>query len=155
MTNVNNLVWDYINNKIEVQKMLLEGLINSSALARKIAKEHNLKQNMDAIISAIRRYDCKVEKRKYVKFHDLLKKAKISTKTKLASLLIKRNDQTEAKVASIYSKIVLKRESTLRIFEVTNYIKIIIDDDFFENIKKLFSETEIEKIDFRSFYLQT
>jgi hypothetical protein len=148
MTNINKLTWDYIENSIEIKKTLLSGLINISALARQIAKENHLEKNIDAIISAIRRYEGKAEvKKRYTKLYELLKKAKISTKTKLASILVKRNDETEKKVGSIYSKINLRRESTIRIFEVTNYIKIIMDEEFFDEIKKIFIAKEIEAVE--------
>ncbi len=145
MTNINKVTWEYIDNRTEIKKTLLSGLINISALARQIAKEKNLLSNIDAIISAIRRYESKIDKKEYyTKLYSLLKKAKISTKTKLASILIKRNDQTGKKASTIYSKVAMHRDSTLRIFEVTNYIKIIMDDQYFKEIKSFFSANEIE-----------
>jgi hypothetical protein len=147
MTNINKLVWNYIDNRIELKKTLLEGLLNISALARVIAKEEKLDKNIDAIISAIRRYQGKIEKKKEnLQFYSLLKKAKISTKTKLVSLLIKRNDHTESKISTIYNQINLERDSTLRIFEVTKYIKIIIDQELLKEIKAIFSSNDIENI---------
>ena len=107
MTNINKQVWDYIDNRIEIKKTLLNGLINTSALARKIAKEKKLEQNIDAIISAIRRYETQPEKREqYINFYKVLKRAKISSKTKLSSILIRRNDSSENKLASIFLVIV-------------------------------------------------
>lgn len=145
MTNISKLVWDYIDQRIEIQKTLLEGLINTSSLARKIARELYLEQNLDGIISAIRRYEAQQEKQEqYTQLSLLLRKAKITTKTKLASILVRRNDTTEKKVGSLYATIPLQRESTLRIFEVTNHIKIILDDELFTDVHELFSSEEIE-----------
>ncbi len=141
MTNINKQVWDYIDRRGEVKKLFLEGLLNISALARKIAEENNLENNVDAVISAIRRYEVKKEKKdNHEKVYDLLKKAKISTKTKLASLLVRRTDETERKVSLIYSKISFNRESTLRIFEISNYIKIITDQEFLKEIMAIFDK---------------
>ena len=53
MTNINQKVWRIIDIDSAIKKNLLEGLINTSALARKIAKEHDLVDNVDAVISAI------------------------------------------------------------------------------------------------------
>lgn len=148
MTNIQRLVWDYIDNRIEIQKTLLANLLNISSLARTIAKEYQLQDNIDAIISAIRRYEAKETKKEYYsKLNKLLKKAKILTKTKLASLLIKRNDNTELKISDIYKKVELNRDSTLRIFEVTNYIKIIIDDEKLTDVKRIFNKTDIHKVE--------
>ncbi len=147
MTNINKVVWDYIDRRGEVKKLFLEGLLNISALARKIATENNLENNVDAVISAIRRYEIKKEKKeKHEKVYDLLKKAKISTKTKLASILVRRTDESERKVSLIYSKISFKRESTLRLFEISNYIKIIADQEFLNEIMVIFDK-EIESVE--------
>lgn len=148
MTNINKEVWDYLDQRIEIRKTLVEGLVNISGLARKISRELGLEKNIDAVISAIRRYEGKKEKKKeYEGFYALLKKAKISTKTKLASLLVKRNDETEKKIGLIYTKVGWKRDSTLRIFEVTNYIKIIVDEEKLKEVKEVFSGQEVEEVE--------
>lgn len=145
MTNINKKVWQYIDNRIEIKKTLLTDLINTSALARKIGKDLSMEGNLDAIISAIRRYKGKVSGHDdYKRFYELLKKAKISTKTKLASIVISRNDETSKKAIGLYSKLKINRDSTFRIFEVTNYIKIIMDDYLLKELKKMFSDSEIE-----------
>ncbi|MBN1156871.1 hypothetical protein JXA85_04590 [Candidatus Woesearchaeota archaeon] len=148
MTNINSKVWRYVDNKIEIKKTLLEGLVNVSALARKIAQEEKLEGNIDAIISAIRRYETKTEKKdEHIRFSKLIRKAKLSTKTRLGSVLVRRTDETERKVSTIYSRLKMKRDSTLRIFEVINYIKIIIDDSLLESVAGMFSSPDIEKIE--------
>jgi hypothetical protein len=145
MTSINKRVWDYIDRSTEIKKVMRAGLINTSALAREIAMKEGLASNIDAIISAIRRYENESEKTKqYKTFYELLKKSKITTKTKLASILIKRNDYTQEQVGKLYSKVKLKRNSTLKILEVTNHIKINTDEEFFEEIKGFFPEEDIE-----------
>ncbi len=148
MTNINKLTWDYIDHHIEIKKLLIEELVNASALARKIAKEQHLEHNIDAIISAIRRYEGKKEiKKEFYTLYELVRRAKISTKTKLVSLLIRRTDDTEKKVASMYSKISFRRDVTLRTFEITNHIKIVVDAEYLNSIKSLFLPKEIEHLE--------
>jgi predicted regulator of amino acid metabolism with ACT domain len=145
MTSINKRVWDYIDRSTEIKKVMQAGLINTSALAREIARKEGLASNIDAIISAIRRYENESEKTKqYKTFYELLKKSKI--KTKLASILIKRNDYTQEQVGKLYSRIKLKRNSTLKILEVTNHIKINMDDELLEEIKSAFPEEDIEYV---------
>lgn len=145
MTSINKRVWDYIDSRIEIKKPMLDGLINTSALARKIARKERLGKNVDAIISAIRRYENNAEKSaQYEDFYDLIKKSKITTKTKLASVLIKRNDETERLVGTLYSKVKMKRSSELKILEVTNHIKIITDNELLDEIKNIFPERYVE-----------
>ncbi len=148
MTNINRWAWDYIDHHIEIKKLLIEDLVNVSALARKIAREHHLEQNIDAIISAIRRYEGKKEiKKEFHQLYELLRRAKISTKTKLVSILVRRTDETEKKVASMYPRITFRRDAILRTFEITNHIKIVVDAEYLTPVKDLFMPKEIEHIE--------
>jgi len=145
--NINQLVWSIIDSDIVIQKAMFEGLINTSALARKIAKEHTLTDNIDAIISAIRRYDIKgIKKKSNDKIRSLLKNATLSTRTKLASLLLQKKDETRQKITLLYSSIDHAGGEIIRIFEVAKYIKIIIDEKNLANAKKLFSHETIVEI---------
>ncbi|MFA6072969.1 MAG: hypothetical protein WC758_02570 [Candidatus Woesearchaeota archaeon] len=144
MTNINKEVWKIIDGDASIKKNLLDNLINISALARKISQEHDLKNNLDAIISAIRRYENNNEKKATnTKVYSMLKNSKLSTRTKLASMLLKKNSNIRKKLAELYSKIDFEAGDTLRIFEVTKYIKIIVDDKNLLIAKKIFTNEEI------------
>ena len=147
MTNINNEVWRIIENDAAIKKNLLNNLINISALARKIAKEHSLENNLDAIISAIRRFETNKEnKQTNLNIYSLLKKSKLSTRTKLASVLFKKNSEIRKKLVSLYSKIDFEANETLRIFEVSKYIKIIVDEKNLLLINKIFIKKDIVEI---------
>ena len=147
MTNINNEVWRIIENDAAIKKNLLNNLINISALARKIAKEHSLENNLDAIISAIRRFETNKEKKQTnLNIYSLLKKSKLSTRTNLASVLFKKNSEIRKKLVSLYSKIDFEANETLRIFEVSKFIKIIIDEKNLLLINKIFIKKDIVEI---------
>jgi len=147
MTNISKEVWKIIDLDAALKKNLLAGLINISALARKIAFEYGFKNNIDAVISAIRRYEGNTEKKDILKeTYELLKKSKLSTKTKLASVLFKKNSPTRKKLAELYSKIEFEMGDILRIFEVSKYIKIIVDQKTVSSVKKIFEEKDILEI---------
>lgn len=143
MTNIQGKVWQLIDNDAAIKRTLLEGLINTSALARKLAAEHGLTENIDAVISAIRRYEGDAEKKDVLaKVFALLKEAKLSTKTKLAAVLLKKNAEVRKKLARLYAQIDFEAGETLRIFEVTKYIKLIVDEKSLPFIKDLFTKGE-------------
>ncbi|MFH1174910.1 MAG: hypothetical protein V1725_07280 [archaeon] len=144
MTSINKDVWRIIDNDAAIRKNLVQGLINTSALARKIAKEHHLDRNIDAVISAIRRYEGSKEKKETLHtVYVLLKKAKLSTRTKLVSVLLKKHEDIRKKLATLYAKIDFSAGDTLRIFEVSTYIKLIIDDKNVLLVKSTFAERDI------------
>jgi hypothetical protein len=57
MTSVNTVIWRLIAEDASIQKNLKRELINIRALARYLITKHHLKVSVDAVISAIRRYE--------------------------------------------------------------------------------------------------
>ena len=57
MKNTVGEVWKFLDNNPCIKRDLSKGLINSRALAKYIVKTQKMDVTLDAIISAIRRYD--------------------------------------------------------------------------------------------------
>ena len=57
MTSINHTVWKLLADDISVQKNIERGIINIRGLARFLIDKHGLHASMDAVISAIRRYE--------------------------------------------------------------------------------------------------
>ena len=57
MTNIVHEVWKILDTSPSIQRDMSLGLINHSALARYIIEERNIDANLDAVLSAIRRYE--------------------------------------------------------------------------------------------------
>ncbi len=135
MTNIHKLVHSYIDNDISIKKMLYENLINISSLARKISKEYRMEKNMDAIISAIRRYEnAPVRYQNQKKIYDLLKETKVLTRNKLSSCLIQKHQNIQKEISLIYELVNFSAGEILRIFELETYIKLIFDEKNYDKI---------------------
>jgi len=146
--NINKEVWRYLENHTTIKKNLADELINVRALAKKIIKDLNLGCSLNAAISAIRRFHIDLKENEQLpKIYALLKKAKLLTRTKLASVLLKKNETIRNKLAKLYQKIDFQGGDTLRIFEVNRYIKIIIDEKSLVEAKEIFTKTEIVDIE--------
>ena len=99
MKNINKEVWRYIDNNMAIRKNLYDDIINVRALAKKIITDAGLTCSLNAVISAIRRYEGSVEgKDKVTGAYKLLRRAKLSTKTKLVSVLFRKDDQIRRKL---------------------------------------------------------
>ena len=147
MTNINSGVWKAIDSDAAIKRALLEGLINTSALARKLAADNGWQDNIDAVISAIRRYEGSSTQKDYLKaVYKLLKEAKLSTKTKLVAVLLKKNADIRKRLASLYAQIEFEAGETLRIFEVTKYIKLIIDERTMPRLNELINQKDIVEV---------
>lgn len=148
MKNINREVWRYLDNHTTIKKNLSDELINVRALAKKIIKDLNIICSLNAVISAIRRYHIELKEEEHLpKIYALLKKSKLLTRTKLASVLLKKNELVRNKLANLYQKIDFQGGDTLRIFEVNKYIKIIIDEKTLEDAEKIFNKNEIVDIE--------
>lgn len=144
MKNINREVGRYIENHLQIKKNLAENLINVRALARKIKEDSNLSCSLNAVISAIRRYHSDLEEDDPLpKIYALLRDAKLQTRTKLVSLLLKKSELVRDKLTKLYQKIDFQGGDTLRIFEVNKYIKIIVDEKNHDEAKGLFLPTEV------------
>ncbi|MCF7861883.1 hypothetical protein K9M79_06575 [Candidatus Woesearchaeota archaeon] len=145
MTNINQKVWDYIERHVEIKKTLLNGMINNSALARSIGESEGLSKNIDAVISAIRRYEAKQSiKKPYQNIYGHFRKSTVSTKTNLVSVLLLRDEGIAKDIAGIYSKLRITRSNTFRIFELSNFVKIIMDEDLYSSFRKIFPKKTIQ-----------
>lgn len=144
MKNINKEVWRYLDNHTTIKKNFADELINVRALAKKIIKDLLLNCSLNAVISAIRRYHLDMKEKEYLpEIYKLLTKSKFLTRTKLASILLQKNEIVRNKLANLYQKIDFHGGDTLRIFEVNKYIKIIIDEKTLEEAEKIFNKDEI------------
>ena len=142
--NINREVWRYLDNHITIKKNLADELINVRALAKKIIKNIHLTCSLNAVITAIRRYHLDIKETDQLKnIYSLLKKSKLSTQTKLISLLLRKNEEIRNKLANLYQKMDFQGGDTLRIFEVNKYIKIILDEKVLNEAKQVFTKKEI------------
>ena len=146
--NINKEVWRYLDNHITIKKNLADELINVRALAKKIIHDLHLHGSLNSVISGIRRYNLDLKHKEHLpQVYALLKKAKLFSRTKLVSLLLKKNETIRNKLAKLYQEIDFQGGDTLRIFEVNKYIKIIIDEKTVEIAKGIFNKNEIVNIE--------
>ncbi len=144
MNSINTEVWRYIDNHQAIKRNLAENIINIRALAKKIIADLHLSCSLNAVISAIRRYSHGLPAREHLPaITALLQNAKLFTRTRLASLLLQKNESVRNKLAQLYAQIDFQGGDLLHIFEVNKYIKIIIDEKTQELARRLFTKPEI------------
>ena len=89
MANINQSVWNYLEQDRGIQKDLLRGIVNTRALARYLMKNHAVTGSLDAVISAIRRYEVKssVEEEEE-SLKTIFKEALVSTRSHISCLTL-------------------------------------------------------------------
>ena len=137
--NITKTTEQYINEHPSIKDCIRKGLMNYSALTRKIATELELdvKKNFDAILIACRRYYAKVKKERVLedKILDILRQSKLEVKNKIVVVLVEK-DVYYGHLIEL-QKEVKKRSELFHIIEGSNTMTVITSCEFLDEIKKL------------------
>ena len=149
MVSIAKTTEEYIKGHPGIRECFRAGLINYSALTRKIATDLGLdaKKDFDAILIACRRYFSKVKKEPLAdnKILEVLKNSKLEVKNKVIDIIVEKNVFFNNLLD--LQKEVKKREERFNIIEGTKTITLITSMEFLDYIKKLFKKKIIKVYD--------
>jgi len=147
MTNIMHEVWKILDISPSIRREMSRGLINHSALARYIIEEKKVNANLDAVISAIRRYEIEHYDELYDTASKIISQSAISTKSRLSNIAIIKDTETQKLLPELFSIINYNRGDVLRIIQADESIKILVNEKNLEKVKQLFSKDKVIKID--------
>ena len=144
MTNIVQTVWRILDTDPSIKREMNRGLINTSALARYLIKEKKVKGTLDAVISAIRRYQL-------TNFNDLFSSASIlltktisiSTKNNLAEISLLKDADVQRTLPKVFGIISYVRGDVLRIIQANESIRLLIDEKNMERVLALFPKDKV------------
>jgi len=141
MRSINQEINNILNKHFSIQKSLKRGLINVRSLAKYLIAEHNLKYNVDAVISAIRRFDLNDISLLASKETDhYFSKMIISTKDNVARIILKDRAFKDI-CADFLGKKILKENC--RILKSKETVTLIISQTDLEKKLSLFKESDL------------
>lgn len=141
MSSINNTVWRLIAEDVSIQKNLHRGLINIRGLARYLIEKHNLDTSMDAVISAIRRYETeKVFEEKAKGIDAVFKSAIVTTKNHVSCIMLK--DAEYEKISGDYVGKHILREN-FRLIKSKEFVKLFVNQKDLEKKIAMFSKENI------------
>lgn len=118
------------------------------ALAVYLKKKLGIKSSIDAIISAIRRYE---EEESFAKVRETATKAvegaKLSSKNQIAAIRLLKNDEVENTIPEIFSEKTGIHHGMVRVVRAQHAMKIYLDEEFLEKIIPLFNKKYVENIE--------
>ena len=125
MTNLTQEIWNYLDSEPSIKKELGREIVNVMALSKYIMKAKNLDCSVDAVISSIRRY---VSEKKFdvdfEKVDEIIKSSRISTKTRIALIAMKRESKIIELLPNVFPLIELNRGDVMRLSEGKESIKV-------------------------------
>jgi hypothetical protein len=142
MTNINQTVWRLLAQDLSIQKNLKKGLINVRGLAKYLIETYSLRASLDAVISAIRRFENSETFKDEEKLSkEIFKDCVFFTKNHMACLTI-RLDSEIGKLEDVFSK----TRKNFRLIRAKKYSKIIIDQPYLERLIELFKKEDIIEV---------
>jgi len=146
-TKTADLVKGELENDLFLLETLKEGIINYTALARKLLsriKKENPKTNIESISIAIKRYVIK-EKKNYVSktMKNIIADSQLSTKNDIVHMTFKRTDWISSKIGEISKRIEWDQEDIFLVNQGHGEITVIIDKknkSLFNDCKKYLIE---------------
>lgn len=144
---VSKVVMKSIDEQPCIRSSMSRGLINIRALAKYLIKEININAPIDAVMSAIRRYDIKPSDKIFENaFKIISKSSNISTKSPISVITLIKDAEVQELIPQIFSIVHYSRGDVLRIIQANKSIKILVDEKNIEKIEKIFPKNKIINI---------
>jgi aspartokinase len=134
-------VFKILVQDVAINKGLINGIVNTRALAKFLRKKYELKYTEEALVSAIRRYDPVLAKGEEIT--NALEHATLFGKSNISCLTTNTKDQ--AKIGKILQDETLNKN--IRLSRAKKYTKFIVYNKEVENLKSHFLEDQIISID--------
>ena len=142
--NVKEHIQHLLNSDTSLKKDLVRKLINIRGLAKFLIDKHKLDVSIDSVISAIRRYQQHLPKENESNAaKQLLKEVKMSIKTRMVLLTLKRADEVKTALGRPDKVVDYTRHDTMRILEGANTYQLIFDRKNMEKVLQQFPKRNI------------
>ena len=145
MTNITRDVQRVLDHDVVIKRGLSRNIINKKALAEYLRK-NGVKGSIDAIISAIRRYESELkEDNSYATAEAMIKDAKLSTRTGIAIVAMVKDASVQANIQKLFTTIHYDRGEVLRVVQAEESIKVIVDERNVSKVIDLMGQNKIIK----------
>lgn len=137
MTNIAEHVKVFLNNDFIIRKCLFRNIISLRALSRYIIKTLDLEdKNLDAVMSAIRRYKREERGKTETELKKIFSKVAVKTRSNIVDICVKKNKKIIEQLNKINSIVDVEKGEVIRIIQAEEGIRIIIDE---KNLDKFFN----------------
>jgi predicted regulator of amino acid metabolism with ACT domain len=148
MTQISEQVKRFLENDFIIRKCLFRNIISLRALSRHIIKKLELKEsNLDAVISAIRRYKSLEKVVSDGKSIKLFSQVAIKTKSNIVDIRVQKSKRSVENISKLNSIIDIEKGEIIRIIQAEQSITIIIDDKNLTRFNDIFGKKDVISLD--------
>ena len=146
MKNTVGEVWKFLDSNPCIKRDLRRGLINSRALAKYILKEKKMNATLDAVISAIRRYELGHQDDIFPIALKLIGQTiNLSTRSGLAEISLIKDEEVQRLLPKLFGLIEYVRGEVLRVMQANESIRVLVDEKNLEEITSIFPDGKVLK----------
>ena len=143
MTNIAEQVKVFLDNDFIIRKCLFRNIISLRALSRYIIKTLSLEEkNLDAVMSAIRRYKREEKVKAETELKRLFSKVGVKTRSNIVDICMKKSKKMLEQLNKINSIVDIEKGEVIRVIQAEEGIRVILDeknlDKFFNYFSKIF-----------------
>ena len=145
---ISDKVSSFLDNDFMIRKCLFKNIVSMRALSRHIIKKLGLKEkNLDAVISAIRRYK-KIEKEEgNEKLRRLFSKTAVKTRSDIVDIRVQKNKRSTESISKLNSVIDVEKGEIIRVIQAEQSITIILDDKNLDKFYSIFNKNDCISVD--------
>ena len=148
MTHIAEKVKAFLDNDFIIRKCLFRSIISLRALSRYIIKTLDLdEKNLDAVISAIRRYKKEEKHKSEAELKKLFSKIGVKTRSNIIDICLKKSRRILEQLNKINSIVDVEKGEVIRIIQAEESIRIIIDEKNLEKFFNYFSKADCLSIE--------
>lgn len=146
--NIAERVNAFLDNDFVIRRCLSKSIISLRALSRLLIKELNLKEgNLDAIISAIRRYKKIGKEESGEKLKKLFSKLSVKTRSNVMDITLQKNKRSVENISKLNSIVDIEKGEIIIAIQSEQSITIIIDEKNLEKLQNISSKSDFISVD--------
>ncbi|MEK6949417.1 MAG: hypothetical protein AABX34_04295 [Nanoarchaeota archaeon] len=139
--NITEQVKGFLDNDFIVRKCLFKNIVSLRALARHIIQKVGLKDgNLDAVISAIRRYKREEKDESDTMLKRIFQKLKVTTRSSIIDVQVQKTRKNLENISQLNSIIGIEKGEIIRVIQAEQSITMIIDDKNLDKFNEIFSK---------------
>jgi len=146
--NISDQIKTFLESDFIIRKCLFKNIISLRALSRHIIKKLDLKEkNLDAVISAIRRYKRIEKEESNDKLRRIFSEIKVITRSNIVDIRVQKNKRSAENISKINSIVDIEKGEIIRFIQAEQSITIIIDEKNLDKFYSIFSKSDCISID--------
>lgn len=146
--NITEQVSTFLDNDFVIRKCLSKNIISLRALSREIIKKLGLKENnLDAVMSAIRRYKKAEKWESNEKLGKLFSKLSVKTRSNIADITLQKNKRSVENISKLNFIVDIEKGEIIITIQSEQSITIIIDEKNLDKLQDISHKSDIISVD--------